>query len=344
MLDRIAISFLLLVWSWSASAQNVESIKSRERFHEALHRNDYAEVERLHNFLVSGKNRTAQGVFLADIHTDFSDLTDCNHNVARGPVGTAPTPAMDSESCRIQQESRLDAWAKKYPSSVLPFVGRSITYIDRANSLNPVQHSASIARDKYLDQALLALDAAPAKIREPIWYVTRMEVATLQGWGSKRYWPLVTEAASKFPGHSLIYRKALNHFLPRNGGSAKEIEELAQLAVSKSMRLDGSSMYAHIYDEVILGQGGLWQNAYLQTELSWPTMRLGLEDIYKRFPDPWNLNRFAQHACLASDMPTLKRLLSSMRKDEVPTAYDGWGRGELTRCRELAARKPTAGR
>ena len=68
-------------------------------------------------------------------------------------------------------------------------------------------------------------------------------------------------------------------------------------------------------------------------------MKVGLEDIHRRFPDPWNLGRFAQYACLANDMRTLRPLLLKIDQNPSATAEQGWGKNELSRCRELDARQ-----
>ena len=339
MVNRWALALLGLTLCSAAAAQQTEVSMEAEKFHNALSRDDYAEVERLHTDLVAEKKRSAQGALLADVHTDFSSLTQCHHVTVSSPTGPVQVPRVDAEACWALQERRLSEWSGKFPQSALPHIGRSDIYVMQASLLNGMTPQSAASPEIYLALAAQAVGKAPVGSGDPVWHIKRMGIATLQGWGSKQFWPLVEKAVSRFPDHPAIYRQAVVHFLPSNGGSAEEIENLAKLAVRKTSKTEGLSMYAHIYDEVMLGRGRLWQSAFSQAALSWPGMKLGLEDIYRRFPDPWNLGRFAQYACLANDMRTLRPLLLKIDQNPSATAEQGWGKNELSRCRELDARQ-----
>jgi len=322
-----------------ASAQDAESLHHQASFRSMLQRDDIAAIEQEYATLKSETRRSARGSFLADTYVDFSAVTYCARLVWPEAQVTQVAREAQRAGCWASVEARMDRWAKSHPSSALPAIGLSEIYLERAKTSEDREQDRPKVEEALLERARRVLEDVPAERREAIWYSRLMQIASMQGWGPKRFGRLLEEASAKYPNHALIYRQAAFHYLPRNGGSAKELEELAQLAVGKSKDLDGMSMYAHVYDEVVLGQGRLWQTAFTKTQVSWPQMRAGLQDIYERFPDKWNLNRFAQHACLAQDFPTLVNLLAKI-EDKAQSAWDdGWGARELQRCRELASRQ-----
>ncbi|MES2582244.1 MAG: hypothetical protein V4627_05970 [Pseudomonadota bacterium] len=340
MVKRIFVhSVVLSVLSWSvaAGAQSVESSESWARFNSAFQKGDFSAIETQYASLLASAKRSPRGVFLAETYAIFWPLASCDKSETAGD-DPPKRPYLELRvECWNAMEAKMNDWSRAYPVSTLPTVGLSEINLARAQSPELRWSEGAKAQDEYAERARKTLEEVPFERRTVTLYATLIRIATLQGWGAKRFGVLLAEAASKFPNHSRIYRLATVHHLPKNGGSAAEIEHLAQFAVDKSRDQDGQSMYAHVYDEVMFGQGWLWDSAQMKTYLSWTKMRAGLSDIYRRFPDKWNLNRFAQHACLADDLVTLTALLAQIGSEAQPVADDGWMAGELLRCRKKLA-------
>ena len=61
----------------------------------------------------------------------------------------------------------------------------------------------------------------------------------------------------------------------------------------------------------------LWRDSLA----AWPRMKDGFEDIVARYPDPWNLNAYANFACLAEDKQKVLELFKRIGTDVVPQAW-----------------------
>lgn len=329
-----SIIWPVLWWGMAVGAQNVESPESWASFNSAFQRRDFSAIETEYSLLTASAKHSPQGAFLAETYAVLWPLASCANFPTTDGNPLKKTYIELRIDCWNALEATMNDWSRAYPLSTLPAVGLSEINLARSQSPELRKSEGIKAQDDFAERARTILEDVPTERRTVTLYATLMRVATLQGWGAKRFGRLLAEAASKFPNHSLIYRRATVHYLPQNGGSAAEIEQLAQFAVDKSRDQDGESMYAHVYDEVMLGQGWLWSSAQTKTQMSWPKMRAGLSDIYRRFPDKWNLNRFAQHACLADDLVTLSALLAQIGSEAQPLVNDGWMAGEFLRCQK----------
>ena len=337
MVKRISgrvIVWSVLGWGTAVGAQSLESPESWASFTAAFQRKDFTAIETKYSSLIASDKRSLRGDFIAETYAVLWSLASC----ANFPTPNDEPPKGPYAELRIDcwntVEAKVNEWSLAYPLSTLSAVGLAEINLARAQSPEILKIDGAKAQDDFAESARRTLENVPIDRRTVTLYLALMRTATLQGWGAKRFDQLMTEAASKFPNHPLIYRRATVHYLPKNGGSPAEIEKIAQFAVDKTKAQDGDSMYAHVYDEVILGQGRMWGEAQRRTYFSWPKMRKGLGDIHSRFPDKWNLNRFAQHACLVDDLVTLSALLGQIGSETKPGANDGWMAGELLRCRK----------
>lgn len=334
------IGVLLLLAGPVVSAQDAETDRLRKSFREAFEKDDFAAIEAEHAALVKDDKRSARGLHLADIYNDLSKARECATLDAALATSKTEDARGKSSSCRGNFVAKLTAWRKAYPASSLTAVQDSEYLLGLARSVDRALPTYQAIQDAYLEMARAALEErVPQERRDSQWYLQRMRVATLKGWSSERFFKLLTQAVSHYPAHETLYRQAAIHNLPANGGAAADIEAVANLA-AKVAPPEGQSMYAHVYDEVTFGEGRMGGSVSLKTEMNWPRMRAGLRDIYQRFPAPWNLNRFAAHACVALDYSTLNELFQKIGDKTVHTAGDGWLNGQLERCRELAARNP----
>lgn len=338
------VAFALLCLGLNAFAQSPDEYASQESFRAMLRRNDFASIELIRKSLIADGRRSERGIHLADVFGDptsfVAELSICND---AGYIGAAATQAPSfpsKDDCWASVESRMAKWRADFPASTMPIQGLSDAFYLRAWYVDRNRPDHAQTQDTYLSRSVAILEEIPRERRDVLWYRRMMQSGTLQGWGSKKFLRLLSEAASRFPDHEMVYRQAIVHFLPRNGGTAAEIEAVATLAVSRNAETLQMLTYAAVYDEVIMGAGNLGETASTKTHVSWPKLRQSLRLHHRLHPAQWNLNRFAQHACLAFDMATLQELLFQIPKNETPLSNDGWHKGELVRCRALVQRQP----
>lgn len=336
---QIGAIFLTVMLCLPVAALETEAEASRAAFSSALSKNNFFEIERLHNELSLTGNRTRQETYLAQSHVDFSSLTDCHRSKTKASNNSPKDINSEAQSCLISQEARLANWSANFPDSIFPILAKSAIFLDKVNERSTASRLASAEREKILDSVITILDSVQPKLRESLWYAMRIEAATASGMGSREFWALFNEATTKYAGHSAIYRKAAIHFLPKNGGSSKELDQLAQFVLNKNLGAVDSSLYAHIYDEVIFGQGNYGRSAYYKTRISWPMMKLGLLETLRLSPTLWNLNRYARHACMANDIASFKEVLPEIMKISKTDLDNEWGYVDLDRCKALAARE-----
>jgi hypothetical protein len=62
-------------------------------------------------------------------------------------------------------------------------------------------------------------------------------------------------------------------------------------------------------------------------KIDWKRMRVGFDNIIARYPDPWNINKYARFACLAKDYETAGLL---MKRIDQPMS-DIWGNEKVLR-------------
>lgn len=325
----------LLFWGGAASAQNIVPSPTATDFRSAWEHNDFTGIEQLYASLKATGERNSRGEFRIDTEVAFSKMPRCDA-LFPDPRDTEVLLPTLRLACWDYIETKLNGWRSAYPSSVLVAIALADFQVQKWRW--QVREYGK-PEDGAIEKANQFLEEIPADQRDAIWYAQSMQMASTQGMGSKRFHMLFAEAAAKYPDHALIYRQAVFHYLPRNGGSAADIRALSLEAARSGS--DGELMYAYVYDDVSLGHGWMGQDVLHKVGLSWPRARAGWNEIYRRYPDQWNLNRFAQHACFAFDMPTLVRLFRLIGKEVLTTDSDAWMSGELSRCRELAARQPS---
>ncbi len=196
-----------------------------------------------------------------------------------------------------------------------------------------VSQEDSARLHEYLGLAREALLArADAGKADPNWHWQMLRLARLQAWPEDKYFAFAKATLDTFPYYYDIYFAVADKLLPQWGGSLGRLEAFAEHAAERTKATDGRSLYGRIYWSTydMLGSERLARG-----ELDWPKIRTALDDMVKRYPDPWNLNFFARAACDAGDKATAARVLRLVGDKVEPDAWDD--RGHYVRCRNLAA-------
>lgn len=293
----------------------------------AYKRDDFAYIERRYAEMNKNTERLPSGILKSArlLYAFYGGLTTID-------------PGKDIlEADWITMEEKVGRWQKAYPSSSVAAFVLSEAYIGHAF----FYRSGRLAREvdpakwkpfhAYIERAAQAL-ASPKIVRDPAWYCATIRLAAFQSTDLRQFAQLVDEASNHFPYFYDIYFFAAHRLAPKWGGSPEAFEWLANLAVAKTRKVEGQALYARLYWSI--GQGDLRDDLFTATLADWKKMKVGFDDIVKRYPSEWNFNNYAWFACLARDQATLKQAFERVGDDIDRTLWSGPER--LNRCRTFA--------
>ena len=215
-------------------------------------------------------------------------------------------------------EKRMQEWRRRYPQSRTAMLGPAIVALKRAWAFRKEPSGGYASKrehqafDDYVERARLDLEAIGAEMAdEPEWYARRLEVARLQGMDDARYWALFREATERHPRYLPLYFEGLARSSATPAQRTRYVNEVAR----GTSPWRGDSMYA------LLNWPLVYEEKYSSTVVDWPRMKESFQDLVKRYPDEWNLNRFAAASCWAGDIQSLKRVLPRIRSNVM---LDAW--------------------
>ena len=134
---------------------------------------------------------------------------------------------------------------------------------------------------------------------DPKWYELMAIIAYAQGWPEPDFSRLISEGLQREPLFYQTYFAAIDYYAPKWGGSSEAIERFAREALEKTRSAEGFAMYARIY--WYASQTQFYDGLFSESLVDWTTMKKGIDDVLKKYPDSWNTNNFAKFACLSKD-------------------------------------------
>lgn len=318
---RFWIAGVLLCWSLTAlSAELEHRSQLQNEFAAAFAGSDFVQIESRYARALRTQERSPSGRFLAHAWMRamrFAEKDDPNWEAA---------------------EDKARKWVAQYPKSVLAAIAHSRIHRHRAWKARGRGYASTVTKEGWRNFALhmnrateaLASRAETGKT-DPNWWYEMLDQAREQSWPQQRYSELAYAALQAFPQNHDIYRAIALNLVPQWGGSWQALAAFADEAVVRTREKQGQIMYARIY----------WNVArYFEPRLltrpegNWPKFRAGLEELVARYPDSWNLNRFAAFACDAGDKGTTRRLLARINDAVVAAAWAN--RATYNRCRSWA--------
>lgn len=301
-----------------------ESIKAETA--QAFTKGDYAAIEARYAKALSSSERTSSGLLVANL-IRLAAVPD--------PSGDSQVPGRGDHWDAVDR--KLDVWARQFPKSSLVAIVQSESFQGRARSWRGGGYARTVppeAWSKVREYARRAFDALMAREeagrQDPYWYVEMINATRLDAWPADRFTSLVLQATEAHPLNYDIYFAAVLSLVPRWGGSTTAVAQFADYAVTQTRKSEGQAMYARIYWAI----ADSLDAEFSGPKVDWKRIRVGFDDIVKRYPDAWNLNNYAKFACEARDYTTAKRVLARIGEDIDPRA---WGsRANFVRCRQLA--------
>jgi hypothetical protein len=295
----------------------------------ALAEGDFAKLEAMSSGFRRDKARTPAGVWKLDL---FYQALMRNSNYA----------ATD-ERLWDDKEERFKKWLERYPASPSAQIALGKAYLGRAWQVRgrrpahetdsarwpPFQKQLGVARE-HLQKVKGVADL------DPEWHRTMVQVAMGEGWDFQRVQAIIDEAMAREPGYQTFYYVVVEYLTPKWYGNDSLIDQFAIWVADRTRKTDGDAMYARIYwyvSDTYYGNG----RRFKEMKVDWKRMRGGFEDIVARYPDPWNLNKYARFACIAKDYDTARALFARMG-----TPISGvWGNGAiLNPCLKKASLPP----
>lgn len=150
----------------------------------------------------------------------------------------------------------------------------------------------------------------------PIWYQTYLAVASELGKDDQFLERLFAEGVGKYPTYLDLYVEMARHWSPTYGSANwKKVDRTAELAVTNTAAVSGTSNYTVIYVGITYRQLTGFE-PFRDSLASWRKMRAGFEDLIKLNPtDVAFKNEFASYACRADDRETFLKAWAQIGKD-----------------------------
>lgn len=308
-----------------------QSAFSESRVISSFRARRFADLEVMHAGLLASKERTVDGGWKL---SDFYSWID-----------KAVTGARGDEMFWVQVQGLFSEWRKRFPDSVAMPIANFRALKVRAmlfrgeGSIGSVSSSNLAKFHELIEQGRELLDASkPNSAIDPVWYSSMLYVAALQDWSSKSVLSLLREASQAEPYYYRSYTVAAFAVSPKWGGSAEAVEEVARIALARTRRWEGYSAYAWVYLTIArtdFRTGGI----FLDSNVSWPTLRKGLIDMVSLYPGRENINAAIEMACMAQDRELTRRFIGLAKNRLEPDRWDRT-RSHVNECGIWAVDRP----
>lgn len=217
-----------------------------------------------------------------------------------------------------------DRWLAAYPGS--PYAGLYRTRLLRERAWKIRGHDYS---SKTSPEAMAEFEQIILQVKQDLesqksmsgsvaeWYEQMADTYTESSASLEEMRALADEALTKFPAAFEIYNSVSRAFLPKWGGSDKDFAAFARHVNETAPSGYGPVLYARIYynasccdyfDGQVFAKGGA----------DWSTLKQGLEEIRRRYPDSFNDDREAYFACSAMDVSVLPELMKKIGNSPDP--------------------------
>jgi len=300
----------------------------------------FVKLEALVEMYRTSKSRTSSGLWhLTLFHIGVRQAFDAN----RG-----------GETYWQSAKRRAEKWVAAFPNSPTAQLAYATMMYNYGLSFTAnVPYSMVAPKDKlnmgfFVRDARLYLEKNKAvAAQDPRWYELMIGVARLESWPAEDLLKLMSEGLQREPQFYQTYFAAIDYFAGFRGAGVAAIDRIARFAVDSTRQTEGLGMYARAYwyaSQTVFGD-----RLFLDSMVDWPTMKKGIDDVLKRYPDNWNLNNFAKFACLAQDKAKTAELLARINEGPIevvwgsPSAFQNcqdWSSGLTTTPK--AAAKPIA--
>ncbi len=223
-------------------------------------------------------------------------------------------------------KSTTEEWIKEYPKSPTPYISHAIVmrlyaWKFRGGGLaRTVHEEAWQPFFEHLNNAKAFLEKhKEIASTDPHWYEAMAHTAIGLSLKKSEFLKIVNEGLRKEPLYYELYFTATHYFTPKWHGSAEEIEEFANSAVTRTKEQEGLGMYTRVYWAAKQYQYG--ERLFADSNVVWEKMKKGIDDVLKRYPDQWNINNLTLFACLAKDREKARELFQLIKEPPLNAVW-----------------------
>lgn len=216
-----------------------------------------------------------------------------------------------------QHERIMEKWLAQYPKSPTAILAYSLMLSRHAWNIRGAGFSSSVRPEnwkpfeEYIERARVYLEKNKTiASKDPKWYEQMIEFAKIQAWSENDFEKLIAEAIDLNPQFYQLYFVAIDYYVPKWHGDSEAVEKFARRMLKKTRSTEGFGMYARIYWYASQTQYG--DDLFSESLVDWPTMKKGIDDVLKKYPDNWNINNFAKFACLHGDKAKTAMLMAKI--------------------------------
>ena len=297
------LSVLLSLNSLARAQDTTATPKVPDLVETAFRYGDFAELERL--YAIYGKPGVRSPLTGMERLTHFwmgvGKITDSNLRV--------------TEIYYTQMDAMTSKWATEHPQSVLAqlLYAKSLSahawFFRGTGFADTVSPTSWAAFKKYLNLALDQLQRnAALAAKDSSWNRQVLDVGRGLGWNAQRLLPVFESGIAKNPDDDELYFDMQMSLLPKWGGDLETVERFIATVDQRTRDKRGMEMYARLYANLSYQQVKLL--LFSSTQVSWPKMKSGFDDLLSRYPHSDHRNRYAYFACMANDREVLQEQIA----------------------------------
>ncbi|MFZ6678233.1 DUF4034 domain-containing protein [Undibacterium sp. Tian12W] len=320
----LSLMTLMTQFSYADEAENREKIENEVK--ELSINGKFAELEQMATAFRDPQARTSSGLWkLTLFYVGLSKSFRHNTNDDEAWSGI---------------EGRIKKWQRAYPNSAAAQLAYTEMLLNRAWTVRGSGFAGEVEEKNwkpfyaYVEKARVYLEAhKKIASKDPYWYQQMEGIAKYQSWPENKMEAVIDEGLSKMPQFYPLYFDAIDYYAPKWGGNAHAIEKFARKALERTEAVEGYGMYARIY--WYAAQTQYRNRLFTESQVDWTTMKKGIDDVLKKYPDAWNINHFAKFACDAKDKGKTAELIGMIKSDVLPGV---WGsQFAFEHCRRWSA-------
>lgn len=266
---------------------------------------DFATLEKQAADYRGGSARTLSGYASLDLFYNSFD--------AYSPYGDIDDPRIGS----------VKRWIAAYPRSATALIVMGILLKDQALAFGQLAHTSGLAGtnalmgtapEKFVSRLLDAerfLKSHEKQLRDdPYYYRLLIDVASLRGATEQEIMGLFLAGQNRTPANYGLAYQALIQLADKWNYDKSRIDAFIREATDASQPQEGDSFYVNLYWWMSVTHYK-WK-LFEEVSADWPRLKRGMADMLKRYPGPYNANRYALMACLAGDRQTTKSMLDQV--------------------------------
>ncbi|MET0314742.1 MAG: DUF4034 domain-containing protein [Hansschlegelia sp.] len=248
--------------------------------------------------------------------------------------GLQPLAMLYEPGARVDQpdfgrvRAQTEAWRAAAPASVAAIVARARLHLTEAQQMRYARTPTALSPE---DKAKASFDELAAAKRlldehrdvaaaDPGYWATALLVSNAQRSDASAFESLARQALAVEPTYPELFAAIRQR--------ARPPEQMATLAEISRVGMQGLSerLFTEVYGRsVLLLSEGIYAPGLINdAKIDWPAAKAGIQTIVDRYPSVWNLNGYANLACLARDRAVATGLLGRIDGRFIEQVWSNW--------------------